>query len=182
MPQILVPWQEWAVDQQNYVFAANQALHNFFLVWFTATPWFLWLLVGEKRCGAPQPGPEVAQFISRFMDRQACLTFWMLCLLMATGANFGALDLFLYGKLRDVGIVPICALGVKVCLATISLAILFYLWKILGPQLQVRREVQAKGSAERYQVLLQRRERLWRVLMVLGPIILAAAAVLRFTS
>jgi hypothetical protein len=170
----------------NFLYAANQFLHNVLVVAFVGGSLYVVLLIRERRSG---DGADVADAgTDAFLRKQPRREFWILVALLATGANFGVLSLSLYGKLPDLTLIAWGALTGKILLGLICLGILWYLWKRIIPEMALLSQREGSGGRlnppdHGYLATLSRRwERLWLTLLFLGWLILFCAAILRYMS
>lgn len=170
----------------NFLYALNQFLHNLLVAAFVGGSLFMVLVLRQRRRG--QKLGLLHGNLDDFIHRQASRGFWTLAALMATGANFAVLSFSLYGKLPDLSPVAWGALAAKIVLAFISLALLWHLWKGIGPRIEslsLRERVEDQlrlGEPGGLARLYMQRRVLWHALLVLGTLTLFCAALLRYMS
>ncbi len=133
------------MDRQNLAYAATQIVHNFGAV----------AVVGGAACALAWRDAGVQRRLA-----WAVLAGW--CVQAVSGATFGAISYFNYGKLPDIHGIAVAALGVKIACAALGFSVT--VWQLfIHPPLASSRDA-------------------WLVLFTLGALALSSAAVLRWFS
>ncbi|OGT00888.1 MAG: hypothetical protein A3F73_00460 [Gallionellales bacterium RIFCSPLOWO2_12_FULL_59_22] len=133
------------MDWQNLAYAATQVVHNFGAV----------AVVGGAACALAWRDASA--------QRQLCwivLGGW--AAQAASGATFGAISFYFYGKFPDIHSIALAALGVKMLCA--ALGFVLAAWQLFARPAPMPRR------------------RAWIILLFLGALALSSAAVLRWFS
>lgn len=133
------------MDWQNLAYAATQIVHNFGAV----------AVVGGAACALAWRDATVQRRLAWIV-----LIGW--AIQAASGATFGAISFYHYGKFPDIHGIAVAALGVKMACAALGFTLAA--WQLFAhPSAASRRQA-------------------WLVLCGLGALALSSAAVLRWFS